>query len=86
MKNIKNLLIDKIETIKIGDIVEFGSYPQSLKEKEISIQNCSPTDKGYYIGNDNCNYEFYREYYYKVEPLLWILKMIKYYCSLKESY
>lgn len=77
MKNIKNLLIDKIETIKIGDIVEFGSYPQSLKEKEVSIQNCSPTDKGYYIGSDNCNYEFYREYYYKVEPLLWKILDIK---------
>lgn len=39
-----------------GSIIEFGEYPQTIKDESIKIIKENPEKKGYYLGSDGCNY------------------------------
>lgn len=60
-------------TVK-GDLVTFGSWPQTLKADSVSIdQNVSLAvgELTYYMGSDGYWYAELSDKYYKVEPIKW---------------
>ncbi len=54
-----------------GGYVTFGAYPQSKKAGNVTIGELFDSERGYYLGSDNCLYEKYANMYYKVEPIKW---------------
>ena len=49
---------EKLTNYKKGDIIEFGSYPQTIKEENITIINTKQDEKGYFTGSDGEKYAF----------------------------
>ena len=47
---------EKLNNCKKGDIIEFGSYPQTIKSDNVSITNIKQDEKGYYTGSDGEKY------------------------------
>ncbi len=59
----------------LGKYVLFGSWPQLLKESNVTIDENWVDEDGYYIGSDLERYVKKSSSYYKVEPIKWrILK------------
>lgn len=54
-----------------GKIVEFGSYPQTIKADNVTIDKTKTNSNGYYLGSDGNYYGLYSSSYYKVEPIKW---------------
>ena len=46
----------KLKNCKKGDIIEFGSYPQTIKTDSVTIINNKKDEKGYYTGSDGEKY------------------------------
>ena len=47
---------EKLNNCKKGDIIEFGSYPQTIKADNVSITNIKQDKKGYFTGSDGEKY------------------------------
>ena len=47
---------EKFKICKKGDIIEFGSYPQTIKTDSVTITNTKKDKKGYYTGSDGEKY------------------------------
>lgn len=54
-----------------GKFVEFGSYPQTIKADNVTIDKTKTNSNGYYLGSDGNYYGLYSSSYYKVEPIKW---------------
>lgn len=78
--------VEKVDTVTINgtvyDIVTFGDYPQSVKAKDVTVDESQKLEMGrftYYLGSDSCYYvkakssSYYSsDYtYYEVEPIRW---------------
>ncbi len=48
---------EKLNNCKKGDIIEFGSYPQTIKSDNIIITETKQDERGYYTGSDGEKYE-----------------------------
>lgn len=63
------IITDALKNVKIGEIINFGFYPQTLKENEVVVSD-TVNENGYYLGSDgewyskavatpcNTNYKF----------------------------
>ena len=79
--------------INKGSIIEYGLYPQTIKEEDVKILSFKD---GYYLGSDNEYYvlskakpfgkyffsnqleiEADKEYYFKLEPIKWQVLDVK---------
>ena len=47
---------NKLKSNKKGDVLEFGSYPQTIKKETITIINTIQDEKGYFTGSDGEKY------------------------------
>lgn len=47
-----------MDNVIIGNIIEFGSYPETLKDKSINIISNITDEKGFYLGDDNEKYAY----------------------------
>ena len=47
---------NKLKSYKKGDVLEFGSYPQTIKKETITIINTIQDEKGYFTGSDGEKY------------------------------
>ncbi len=59
---------------KTGKYVLFGEWPQSIKEKNVTINEAKIKKSGsfiYYYGSDGCWYAEAYAMYFKVEPIKW---------------
>lgn len=55
------------------DRIEFGSYPQSKKDEyvKVSLNDIADKERNYYLGSDNEMYYYFRNTFFKVEPITW---------------
>ena len=54
------LNIEKLKGCTKGDIIEFGLYPQTIKDRDVNIISSNPDVNGYYIGSDGDNYVLHK--------------------------
>ena len=47
---------NKLKNCKKGDIIEFGSYPQTIKADNVTITNTKQDERGYFTGSDGEKY------------------------------
>ena len=52
----KRLEKEKVINCKKRDIIEFGSYPQTIKADNVTITNTKQDEKGYFTGSDDEKY------------------------------
>ncbi len=53
---------NKLKSYKKGDVLEFGSYPQTIKKETITIINTIQDEKGYFTGSDGEKYVLCKAY------------------------
>ncbi len=58
LQHIEELNLKILINCKKNSVIEFGSYPQTIKEENITIINTKQDEKGYFTGSDGEKYAF----------------------------